>query len=97
TYKFRPGQLLYALGVEFSAAKTSVTTVSGTDYLDITFTVTRKVRVMDGKKAMLLPVKKDVTFTMTPHGLKDIPWLIESWNITSTTGLPEVDRLGAIS
>ncbi|MGV8845809.1 hypothetical protein [Tessaracoccus sp.] len=97
TYKFRPGQLLYTLGVDFSAAKTSVETVNGADYLSITFTVTRKIRVMDGNKPMLLPVKKDIAFTMTPHGLKDIPWLIDSWNITYTTGRPEVDRLGAIS
>ena len=97
TYKFRNRQVLYTLGMDFSPAKTSLETVGANKYLVLQFTVSRNLRVMNGSKALLLPMKKDITYWMIPNGLKDRPWLITKWTITWAPGTTTPDPLGATS
>lgn len=99
TYKFRPNQELFTLGLEFSPATTSIKTVDAHEFLTLHFTVSRSLRVMKDGKAVLLPMKKDITYQMTPNGQKDMPWLIDSWNVTGTYMFDKAtpDPLGTVS
>lgn len=96
-YKFRDGQQLLTLGRSFSAGTASLQTVDAKEYLVLDFIVSRDIRFMKDGKAVLFPLEKDITYRMTPNGLKDIPWLIDAYNITPTPGLPRPDPLGAAS
>jgi len=96
-YKFRDGQVLFTLGRTFSPATTSVQTIGAKDYLVIRFTVSRNIRFMKDGKAVLLPLEKDITYRMTPNGLKEIPWLIDAWTIVPKAGNPTPDPLGKAS
>jgi hypothetical protein len=96
-YKFRKGQVLFTLGRTFSPATASVQTIGAKDYLDIQFTVSRNIRFMKAGKAVLLPLEKDITYRMTPNGLKDMPWLIDAWTIVPKVGDPTPDPLGTAS
>jgi|GEM_PF-3970796 len=96
-YTFRDGQVLFSVGRTFSTATTSLQTVDAKQYLVIRFTVSRNLRFMKDGKPVLFPLEKDITYRMTPNGLKDIPWLIDSWTIESTPGLPTPDPLGTVS
>lgn len=52
---------------------------------------------MKGDKAVLLPMKRVITYWMAPNGLKDYPWLIDGWDVHGNPGTITPDPLGATS
>jgi len=95
-YSFRAGHEPYTLDRSFSSAQGSVEGSADDPSLVLHFTVSRNLRVMKGGKAVLLPFNKDITYWMVPNGLKETPWLIDTWKIKSTVGVDFPDPTGAV-
>ena len=95
SYTFRKGQVKYVDGTyTFSPGTASLATVAGQEQLVLRFTVGRTLRAMEGGKAVLLPLNRDVSYQMVPNGLVDRPWLIDSWHAKWALGKATPDPQG---
>src|SRR5680860_74744 len=96
-YTFRKGQVHYTDGTyHFTPGNPAAyaVTVAGQEQLVLHFTATRNLRVIEGGKAVLVALNKDVTYQMVPNGLEDHPWLINAWKVNWSLGKATPDPNG---